>query len=33
MLATLFFLRLILRGAVEEIGEDAISHKINQLKD
>ncbi|MBR1921702.1 MAG: Na+/H+ antiporter NhaC family protein [Kiritimatiellae bacterium] len=32
MLATLFFLQLILKGSAEKIGPDAIAHKIGQLK-
>ncbi len=32
MLATLFFLRLILNGPMEQISNDAVSHKVNQLK-
>ena len=31
MLATLFFLRLILNGAKDQIGQDAIDHKVSQL--
>ena len=32
MLATLFFLKLVLKGAADQVGDDAISHKVNQLK-
>ena len=31
MLATLFFLRLIVNGAKDQIGQDAIDHKVSQL--
>ena len=33
MLATLFFLRLVLNGPMNEIGEDAVSHKVRQVSD
>ena len=31
MLATLFFLQLVLKGPAEKIGDDAISHKMRQV--